>query len=76
MIIEVVPEAISSGSSCRISDEGVLGVGDPEGGRNLVSVEEGGGASREDAEVSDVAIVGLYSVLLLGERGVRGEGGE
>ena len=64
MIIEVVPEAISSGSSCRISDEGVLGVGDPKGGRYLVGVEEGGGASREDAEVSDVVIVGLYSILL------------
>lgn len=39
MVIQVIPEAIGTGSSSSIVNEYVLRVGYPEGGWDLVSVE-------------------------------------
>ena len=58
------PEAVSPGGSCSVADERVIRVGDPEGGWDLIGVEEAGGASSEDAKVTQVSVVGLNTVLL------------
>ena len=64
VIVQVVPETIGPrGSSC-IANERVSRVRDPKGCRDLVCVEQGGRASRKDAKVTKVTVVGLYSILL------------
>ena len=63
-LVEVVPKPVGSGSHGSIADKRVLRVCDPECGGDLVGVEESGRAASENAEVTDVAVVGLYSILL------------
>ena len=63
-LVDIIPEPLSPGSHSSIPDKRVLRVCDPERGGHMVCVKEGGGTSSQDDEVLDVAVVGLYSILL------------
>ena len=63
-LVKIVPKPVCSRGHGGVADKRVSRVCDPERGGNLVRVEERGGTTGQDAEVTNVAVVGLYSILL------------
>lgn len=63
-LVQIIPKPEGSGSDSCVANECVLWVCDPESRWDLVCIEQRGGTAGQDAKVTDVAIVSLYSILL------------
>jgi len=63
MDLEVIPVAVTVGTSCSVAHEVVVGVGDPEACWSLICVEEAHGPLDHHDEIVRDEVLPLYAVL-------------